>query len=84
MTSNLIKEIQTVISGKAKAAGFSMVIDVAADSISRTPVVLYTNNENDMTDAVLLQLNSTAPTNASSTEDNSSDKPDAKKKDSKK
>jgi len=84
MTSNIIKEIQAVVSAKAKAAGFTMVLDTAAEALTRAPVVLYTNNENDMTDAVLLQLNSTAPGDASKSEETTLDKSDGKKKDAKK
>jgi len=79
MRSNILKEIRDVVNAKAKAAGYFLVIDSAAESINSTPVFLYSNNENDITDAVLQQLNSTAPADALKTED----KPDAKK-DSKK
>ena len=82
MTKNILKEIQGVVAGKAKAAGFTLVIDTAAEGLTG-PVVLYTNNENDMTDAVLLQLNATAPDTTRS-DDKSSDKKDDKKKESKK
>ncbi len=62
MRSNILNDIRTVVTAKAKAAGFSLVIDTAAETINKTPVFLYTNNENDMTEAVLTQLNSNAPT----------------------
>ena len=38
-----------------------MVFDTAADSINQTPVILYSNGENDLTEAVLAQLNIGAP-----------------------
>jgi outer membrane protein len=84
MRSGILGDIRNVVSGKAKAGGFSLVIDTAAESINATPIVLYTNNENDLTDAVLLQLNATAPTETSKADDQPADKKDEKKKDGKK
>ena len=83
MRSNILTEIRNVVNAKAKAGGFSLVIDTASESINNTPVFLYTNNENDITDAVLQQLNATAPADALKTDDKTTDKDD-KKKDSKK
>ncbi len=62
MGSNILKEIRVVVSAKAKAANLSLVVDTSGESVLGAPVVLYTNNENDMTDEVIKQLNSTAPT----------------------
>jgi hypothetical protein len=38
-----------------------MVFDVAAQSVNGTPAIVYANNDNDLTDAVLKQLNAGAP-----------------------
>jgi hypothetical protein len=46
-----------------------MVLDTAAETINKTPVFLYTTGENDITDAVLLQLNSNAPAELPKTEE---------------
>ena len=62
MRANLLKDITNVVSAKAKVAGFSLVIDIASETVNRTPMVLFSNNENDITDSVLQQLNATAPT----------------------
>ena len=43
-----------------------MVVDTAAESANATPVILYTNNESDITDDILKQLNLTAPATTSS------------------
>ncbi|HPY31489.1 MAG TPA: OmpH family outer membrane protein [Verrucomicrobiota bacterium] len=61
MRGKLLEEIKQILNQRARAGGFSLVLDVAADSVAGTPVVLYTNNENDLTDALLEQLNATAP-----------------------
>ena len=80
MIDNILQDIRTAVNAKAKSGGFTMVIDTAADSLNQTPIVLYTNGENDMTDAILAQLNVGAPPPSSS--DNStktSEKPSDRK-----
>jgi outer membrane protein len=61
MRDNILKEIQAIITTKAKSGNFSLVVDVASESFNKTPVVLYSNGENDLTTAVLKDLNSSAP-----------------------
>ena len=57
----ILQEIRDIVNAKAKTSGFTMVIDVAASSINDTPVVMYNNGENDLTEMVLNQLNASAP-----------------------
>jgi outer membrane protein len=83
MRSNILAEIRNVVNAKAKAGSFSLVIDTAAESINSTPVFLYSSNENDLTDAVLQQLNATAPADAVKADETPANKDD-KKKDGKK
>jgi outer membrane protein len=61
MRDNLLAEIKEIIKVKAKAASYTYVLDIAADSVNGTPFVLYTNGDNDFSDEVLKQLNLTAP-----------------------
>lgn len=61
MRDSILKEIQEAVAAKAKAAGYSMVWDTAAESVNSTPVIVYSSNENDMSDEVLKQLNLNAP-----------------------
>jgi outer membrane protein len=77
----ILGEIKNVVTAKAKAGGYSLVIDIAAQSKDFTPVVLYNNNEFDLTESVLDQLNAAAPGSGSST---AAPKVDEKKKDQKK
>jgi len=77
---SILKEIRNVINAKAKAAGYSLVIDTAAETRNFTPVVLYNNNELDITDAVLDQLNAAAPSTSASSAPGPAGKPDEKKK----
>ncbi len=59
---NIISDIRVVISSRAKADGYTLVIDTAAQSPSGAPVVLYNiPGENDITDAVIKQINLGAP-----------------------
>jgi outer membrane protein len=59
---NIVADIRTVVSAKAKADGYTLVIDTAAQSVNATPVVLYSvPGDNDITEAVVKQLNINAP-----------------------
>ena len=79
MRGNILNEIRNVVTAKAKAAGFSLVIDTAAQSGDATPIVLFTNNENDLTTAVLEELNRSAPVDTPKAEDKPILAPDDKK-----
>ena len=61
MRDNILTEIRTVVNARSKSAGFALVVDTASESANGTPIVLYTNGENDLTDGVLSQLNAGAP-----------------------
>jgi Skp family chaperone for outer membrane proteins len=61
---NLLAEIRTAVNARAKSGGYQLVLDIAAMSIDRTPIVVYTTGENDLTEAVLSQLNAAAPADA--------------------
>jgi outer membrane protein len=80
MRANLLNEIKAAVSSKAKAAGYSLVIDSAAESANATPVILYNNNESDITDTVLAQLNAGARPETPGSEDKKDQKKDEKKK----
>ena len=84
MRDNILGEIRTALNAKAKTAGYSMVIDTASESLNSTPIVLYTSNENDMTDDLLKQLNVAAPAETPKADDKPAEKKDDKKKDGKK
>jgi Skp family chaperone for outer membrane proteins len=61
LAEKLLGEIKDAVAAKAKAGSFSLVIDVAAVGANLAPIVLYSNGENDLTQAVLEQLNAMAP-----------------------
>jgi outer membrane protein len=71
LRKNIFEEIKLVISSKAKSAGFSLVIDTGSQTYVAdpsgpyyTPTLLFNSEENDLTQAVLTQLNSNAPADA--------------------
>ena len=57
MKKNIVRDIREKIAQIAKADGLSMVIDSAAVARTETPIVLYNDGSNDLTDKVLSLLN---------------------------
>jgi outer membrane protein len=82
MRDSIIDEIRTTVNGKAKQANYGLVFDTAAESVNGTPIVLYTANDSDLTDAVISQLNAGAPADAVKADDKK--KVDSKQDDKKK
>ncbi len=81
MRDKIVEEIRGVVKAKATSAGYGTVFDTAAESSSGTPILLYSSNENDLTDSILAQLNAGAPAEAPKAEEKPADKQDEKKKD---
>jgi len=76
---NIISDIRITVSAKAKADGYSLVIDTAAVSANGTPVILYSAPaENDITEAVIKQINVGAPAESPKADDKPAAKPDMK------
>jgi Skp family chaperone for outer membrane proteins len=61
MRTDILNEISVAVSAKAKATGYAMVFDSASETVNQTPIILYSSGENDLTSAVLAQLNAGAP-----------------------
>ncbi len=59
LSNNLISEIQDRVTAKAKAAGYTTVINSAA-----TEIVVFADPSTDITDEVLKDLNANAPVDA--------------------
>ena len=91
MRDSIVEEIRAAVNSKAKSAGYSFVVDTGAESgngnpaagIPGTPIFIYASSENDITAAVLAQLNAGAPAEIPKTEENPAEKKDDKKKDKK-
>jgi outer membrane protein len=66
----ILAEIKDQIKARAKSGGYTMVVDTAAETINNTPFLLYVSStENDITDAILTELNRNAPAQSSSDSD---------------
>lgn len=63
MRNNIVKELKEAVAAKAKAAGYTMVIDTSADTPVGTPIFLYSTLE-DITEALTAELNAKAPPGA--------------------
>lgn len=64
MRDSVLRDIRGVIEEKSKLAGYSFVMDSAAQSINQTPIFLYSSllgGNDDLTESVLKQLNANAP-----------------------
>jgi Skp family chaperone for outer membrane proteins len=60
----IVKEIRQILDADAKAGGYTIVLDPSGESQNMVPVVLFTNGQNDLTEALIKELNSTAPPGA--------------------
>jgi outer membrane protein len=76
----VIEEIRSVLEAKAKSAGCALVLDVAGLGSNGIPLVLYNNNENDLTQVILDELNAAAPPEALKTPEKAPAKKAEKKK----
>lgn len=61
LRNNLLGDIRKAINSRAKSAGCSLVIDATAVLPTGDPIVLYNNNDNDLSESVLQLLNTDAP-----------------------
>jgi outer membrane protein len=58
---DLTTEILGVMNAMAKKQGYTLVLDRTALTMTGNPLILYTSGENDLTDPLIKELNSTAP-----------------------
>jgi outer membrane protein len=61
MREKILVEIKAAVTTKAKAGGYTLVFDTAAETVNGTMAIAYTSGDNDLTDAVLAQINAGAP-----------------------
>lgn len=57
----ILDEIKAIVNSVAKKGGYSLVLNVAAEDLNNTSVILYTDGKDDLTEEILKQLNATAP-----------------------
>jgi Skp family chaperone for outer membrane proteins len=78
MIGKLVDDIRAVVSAKARAAGFTLVLDTTAVSgKTGAPIVLFSDNQTDITATVLTSLNAGAPVDFGASSDDTK-KPDTK------
>jgi outer membrane protein len=61
MRENILTEIKAAVTAQAKSGGYTLVFDTAAETVNGTMAIVYTNGDNDLTAAILSQLNAGAP-----------------------
>ena len=61
LRDNIVKELREAINNKARAGGYTLVLDSSGETANNTPAVLYTNGENDLTDQIIAELNAKVP-----------------------
>ncbi len=74
MMDEVLKDIREAVTAKGKAGGYAFVFDASAESLSKAPIMMYNNGENDLTATVIDQLNATAPPEPAGAADSSSGK----------
>ena len=65
MRENILGEIKAAVNAKAKSGSYDLVLDSAAETINGTLAVVYNTGENDLTEAILAQMNAGAPIDVS-------------------
>jgi len=58
---DIVREISGVVKAHAIAGGYTLVLDCSGESANMAPVVLYSNGQDDLTEAVIKDLNAAAP-----------------------
>lgn len=61
LRDDIIQEIRHKVAAKARQRGYTMVLDTAAETINQTPMMIFTNGENDITNEIVAELNAASP-----------------------
>ncbi len=61
MRDKIVEEIREVVTRMSRNGAYTHVFDLASVTAYQTPVILYTDGQHDLTDAVIKELNATAP-----------------------
>ena len=64
MRDKIVDEIREVVNRQSRSGNFNIVYDLAAVTAYQTPIILYTDGQHDLTEAVVKELNATAPAGA--------------------
>ena len=69
MRDKIVEEIREVVNRLSSSGGYAYVLDSAAVTPYQTPIILYSDAKSDLTDAVIKEINATAPAGALTGED---------------
>jgi outer membrane protein len=61
MRDKIVEEIREVVNRLSSSGGYTYVFDSAAVTAYQTPIMVYSDARNDITDAVIKEINATAP-----------------------
>ena len=61
MRDKIVTEIREIVNKRARTAGYTAVLDSAAESAVGTPILLFNASLPDLTEEIITQLNATAP-----------------------
>lgn len=61
MRNRVMDEISDVVRAEAESNGYFMVLDLDAETVNKTKMVVYHNGQNDITRTVISRLNADAP-----------------------
>jgi outer membrane protein len=61
MRDKIVEEIREVVNRLSTSGGYTYVFDNAAVTAYQTPIILFNDGKNDLTDAVIKEINATAP-----------------------
>lgn len=64
MRANILRDIQDEVDARAREAGLNLVLDVASESVNRTPIIMFNSGLTDITQPILEKLNQNAPPGA--------------------
>ena len=64
MRDKIVEEIRAVVDRLSNSGGYAFVIDSAAVTPYQTPILLFNDGKSDLTDAVIKEINATAPPGA--------------------
>jgi outer membrane protein len=64
MRDKIVEEIREVVNRLSTSGGYTYVFDNAAVTAYQTPIILFNDGKNDLTDAVIKEINATAPAGA--------------------
>jgi outer membrane protein len=64
MRDKIVEEIRAVVDRLSNSGGYALVLDSAAVTAYQTPILLFNDGKSDLTDAVIKEINATAPAGA--------------------